>query len=127
MDVHFKDELALVPDLRHRLRQLRWFRTTFRGSARDVLATYGLRFEIDEARLTKTFLDWIEIMEAQKRFARLDRADFIVFAAGLVLREFIRQEPARLASDIACLNENASNANALEIVMFLPEGFLYTN
>lgn len=127
MDLRFKDELALVPDLRHRLRQLRWFRATFRNSAKDISATYGLRFEIDEAKLTRTFLDWIEIMEAQKRFAQLDRADFIVFAAGLVLRELFRQEPARLVSDVTHLNEQASSPEALEIVRFWPEGFLYTN
>jgi hypothetical protein len=127
MDLRFKDELALMPDLRHRLRQLRWFRATFRASAREVSATYGLRFEIDETKLTRAFLDWVEIMEAQKRFAQVDRADFIVFAAGLVLRELIRQEPARLVSGLDSLNEDASNAEALEIVRFWPEGFLYTN
>ena len=65
MDLRFKDELALMPDLRHRLRQLRWFRATFRASAREVSETYGLRFEIDETKLTRAFLDWVEIMEAQ--------------------------------------------------------------
>ena len=44
MDLRFKDELALVPDLRHRLRRLRWFRTTFRSSAKAVCEAYGLRF-----------------------------------------------------------------------------------
>lgn len=127
MDLRFKDELALMPDLRHRLRQLRWFRATFRASAREVSATYGLRFEIDETKLTRAFLDWVEIMEAQKRFAQVDRADFIVFAAGLVLRELIREEPARLVSGLDSLNEDASNAEMLEIVRFWPEGFLYTN
>ena len=34
MDLRFKDELALMPDLRHRLRRLRWFRMTFRSHAR---------------------------------------------------------------------------------------------
>ena len=86
MELPFRDELALMPDLRHRLRQLRWFRATFRGSAKVVSDTFGVRFEIDEAKLTRAFLDWVEIMEAQKRFAAVDRADFIVFAAGLVLR-----------------------------------------
>lgn len=126
MDLPFRNELALVPDLRHRLRQLRWFRATFRGSAKAVSEMYGLRFEIDDRKLTKAFLDWIEAMEAQKSFAEIDRADFIVFAAGLVLVELIRQEPARAIS-MTGLVETASNAGALEIIRFWPEGFLYTN
>ena len=124
MDMRFKDELASVPDLRHRLRRLRWFRTTFRNSARAVSATYGLRFEIDETKLTRAFLDWIEIMEAQKRFAEFDRADFIMFAGGLVLRELIRQQPARVVTETR-LDKDASELE--EIVRFWPEGFLYTN
>jgi len=125
MDLRFKDELALLPDLRHRLRRLRWFRTTFRSSAKAVGETYGLRFEIDETRLTRAFLDWIEMIEAQKRFARIDRADFIVFAAGLVLRELIRQEPVRVVAGMA--GEGVSDAGELKIVRFWPEGFLYTS
>ena len=127
MDLPFRHELALMPDLRHRLRQLRWFRATFRSSAKVVSETFGVRFEIDEAKLTRAFLDWIEVMEAQKRFADVDRADFIVFAAGLVLRELIRQAPAREISGLTGMIETEANAGTAEIVRFWPEGFLYTN
>ncbi|MBZ9821653.1 hypothetical protein [Mesorhizobium sp. CA4] len=127
MDLPFRHELALMPDLRHRLRQLRWFRATFRSSAKVVSETFGVRLEIDEAKLTRAFLDWIEVMEAQKRFAAIDRADFIVFAAGLVLRELIRQAPAREVSGLTEMIETEANAGTAEIVRFWPEGFLYTN
>ena len=127
MDLPFRHQLALMPDLRHRLRQLRWFRATFRSSAKVVSETFGVRFEIDEAKLTRAFLDWIEVMEAQKRFAAIDRADFIVFAAGLVLRELIRQAPAREISGLTEMIETKANAGTAEIVRFWPEGFLYTN
>ncbi|QPC85959.1 hypothetical protein GA830_03830 [Mesorhizobium sp. NBSH29] len=127
MDLRFKDELASMPDLGHRLRRLRWFNVTFRANAKAVAAAYGLRFDIDAARLTRAFLDWVEIMESEKRFAAVNRADFIVFTAGLVLRELIRQEPARatvvpLRAGVALPSEKA-----MEIVRFWPEGFLYTN
>jgi hypothetical protein len=127
MDLPFRHELALMPDLRHRLRQLRWFRATFRSSAKVISETFGVRFEIDEAKLTRAFLDWIEVMEAQKRFAAIDRADFIVFAAGLVLRELIRQAPAREVSGLTGMIETEANASTAAIVRFWPEGFLYTN
>lgn len=126
MDLRFKDELALMPDLRHRLRRLRWFRATFRANAKAVARVCGLRFDIDETALAKVFLDWVEIVEAQKDYARLDRADFVVFAAGLVLRELIRANPARLASEDAGLATERDPA-LMEIARFWPEGFLYTN
>lgn len=127
MDLRFKDELALMPDLRHRLRRLRWFRMTFRSHARLVASTYGLRFEIDDARLTRAFLDWVETMETKKAFAKVDRADFVIFAAGLVLRELIRQEPARVAERGLAPPPAGIDAEMADIVEFWPEGFLYTN
>ena len=127
MDLRFKDELALMPDLRHRLRRLRWFNATFRANAKAVSTAYGLRFEIDETRLTRAFLDWIEIVEAQKRFAEIDRADFIVFTAGLVLRELIRQDPAKAVIDDRRAEMLDAGEKTAEIVRFWPEGFLYTN
>lgn len=132
MELLFKDELALMSDLRHRLRQLRWFRATFRGSAKAISENFGVRFELNEARLTRAFLDWIEILERQKRFAAVDRADFIVFAAGLMLRELIQQAPAREVSGLiqpteTVSTETAANSRMQAIVRFWPEGFLYTN
>lgn len=126
MDLAFKNELKLMPDLRHRLRRLRWFRTTFRASARAVGERYGVAFEIDEAQLTRAFLDWVELVEPQKGFARVDRADFIIFAAGLVLRELVRRNPAR-AVDGPKPSAEGEGDPLDEIVRFWPEGFLYTN
>jgi hypothetical protein len=127
MDLRFKDELALMPDLRHRRRRLRWFRMSFRNHARLVGATFGLRFEIDDAKLTRAFLDWVETMEKRKDFARVDRADFVVFAAGLVLRELIRREPARVVARGLQPPAASVSPEMAEIVDFWPEGFLYTN
>lgn len=127
MDLRFKDELALMPDLRHRLRRLRWFRLTFRSHARLVASTYGLRFEIDDAKLTRAFLDWVETMEKKKGFARVDRADFVIFAAGLVLRELIRQEPATVVERGLKPPPAGTDTEMADIVEFWPEGFLYTN
>lgn len=127
MDLLLKNELAQLPDLRHRLRQLRWFRATFQSSARLVGRTYGVRFEIDEKKLTKVFASWVDLVNAQKGYASIDRADFIVFAAGLVLRELVRQQPAKLVEISETRQAQAESDEKLDIVRFWPEGFLYTN
>ncbi len=126
MDMRFKMELASMPDLRHRLRRLRWFRVTFRSHARLVASIYGLRFEIDDIKLAQAFLDWVEAMEARKDFARVDRGDFVIFAAGLVLRELIRRAPARVI-ERGLQQAEGVDPEMAEIVAFWPEGFLYTN
>ncbi|MBX3584923.1 MAG: hypothetical protein KF810_23850 [Rhizobiaceae bacterium] len=127
MDLRFKEELALMPDLRHRMRRLRWFRMSFRNHAKLVGSTFGFRFDIDDARLTRAFLDWVETMEKRKDFAKIDRADFVVYAAGLALRELIRQGPAIVGEQNLPSAEANITAGAMEIVRFWPEGFLYTN
>ncbi|MBN9044090.1 MAG: hypothetical protein J0H18_00290 [Rhizobiales bacterium] len=125
MDLLLKDQMASMPDLRRRLRQLRWFRATFRKHAALLHGIYGVRYEIDEGRLTEAFLNWVELVEQNRRFARVDRKDFIVFAAGLVLRELIRLSPVR----VVCPPRSGEGGKAPlnEIVAFWPEGFLYTN
>ncbi len=74
----------------HRLRRLRW------PVPHDVLAApcalgrlgrHGLRFEIDDAKADPWhFLDCVEAMEDEEDLAKIDRPDFVIFAAGLVLR-----------------------------------------
>ncbi|GAB1583091.1 hypothetical protein [Phyllobacterium phragmitis] len=125
MKILLKNELVSVPDLRHRLRQLRWFRASFRTNARLVTENYGAPFEIDEKKLTRAFLGWVETINAQKGYAGIDRKDFIVFAAGLVLCELIREQPAKALP--RRIGARPADTSMREIVDFWPEGFLYTN
>ncbi len=125
MSFIFKDELVRVPDLRHRLRQLRWFRMAFRKNAALITQHFGYHFLIDDTKLTRAFLNWIETVELQKSYADIDRKDFIVFAAGIALKELIAEPPAKLTGKAG--DDAFSQPEMREIVAFWPEGFLYTN
>ncbi|MEP7454588.1 hypothetical protein [Phyllobacterium sp. SB3] len=125
MNFIFKDELVLMPDLRHRLRQLRWFRMAFRKNAALITGHYGYQFSIDDRKLTRAFLNWIETVELQKSYADIDRKDFIVFAAGMALKELIAESPVETTGKSG--DDTLSQPEMREIVAFWPEGFLYTN
>ncbi len=125
MDLLLREQMASMPDLRHRLRQLRWFRATFRKHAGLLHELYGVEYDIDEKKLTEAFLNWVELVNQNKRFAKVDRKDFITFAAGLVLRELILLSPAKVVSSPK--HATGDSARLYEIVSFWPEGFLYTN
>ncbi|UXO85401.1 hypothetical protein [Brucella intermedia] len=125
MDLLLREQMASMPDLRHRLRQLRWFRATFRKHASLLHELYGVEYDIDEKKLTEAFLNWVELVDQNKRFAKVDRKDFITFAAGLVLRELIRLSPAKVTSPP--IQADGDAGRLYEIVRFWPEGFLYTN
>jgi hypothetical protein len=122
MDLELTDELKGVPDLRHQVRHLRWFKSSFRRDAELVARHHGVALTIDDRRLTEAFLNWIEAFNRQKSYAALDRRDFTLFAAGLLLREFLRCRPVTAAAA-----GSASSGDADQITRFWPEGFLYTN
>ena len=93
MDLSLQQELLATPDLRHRVRQLRYFRTSFHRCADLVTAHAGYGFAISDARLTAAFLNWAEIFDAQKNYSTIDRRDFAAFASGLLLQELLRERP----------------------------------
>lgn len=127
MDLELLDQAEGVADIRHRVRQLRWFKTTFKQHARLIAQRYGLGYDIDDARLTEAYLNWTEVFSENVGFSDLDRRDFITFAAGLLVRELLRSKPARATeaaiTEVSGVTEDAT----LPIACAWPEGFLYTN
>lgn len=125
MELDLSHDFAVVPDLRHQVRRLRWFKNSFRRDAELVAGHHGVDLKIDDRRLTEAFVNWIEAFNRQKPYASLDRRDFTLFAAGLLLREFIKTRPASAHLRDAVLTQR-SPGNEGSIVSFWPEGFLYT-
>lgn len=125
MDLAAKDELAAIPDLRHRLRQLRWFTTAFRNNATLINDHFGFSYRIDESLLNQVFFDWIAEISKQDASASADRADYVVYVAGLALRELVRVNPVTLASEGTAAA--GADESTVQLIRFWPEGFLYTN
>ncbi len=125
MDLELLNQAEDVTDIRHRVRQLRWFKTTFKQHARLIAGRYGASFEIDDGRLTEAFLNWAEAFSKDLGYSDLDRRDFITFAAGLLVRELLRSAPATatVIEGEAPLPGDATGS----IARSWPEGFLYTN
>jgi hypothetical protein len=126
MDIILRDELIAVPDLRHEVRRLRWFREAFRRIGEKIAAENGLAVAIDTPVLTECFLNWIDRFSGQKSLAALDRRDFAAFAAGLLLKELLRTRPIRLRR-LEGSGPAVTKGPSAAIVDFWPEGFLYTS
>jgi hypothetical protein len=105
-------------DLRHRLRQLRWFKKSFRHDATLISKRYGVPIEVDESRLAGAFLNWAEVFGAQRAYSAANRRDFVFLAAGLLLRELSRSRPVRT------LDEWAGPPSKTQT---WPEDFIYAN
>lgn len=127
MDLELLKQAEGVADIRHRVRQLRWFKTTFKQHARLIGGRYGVAYEIDDGRLTEAFLNWAENFSQNLSFSDLDRRDFMTFAAGLLVRELLRSAPARAVEPPADILPNGPADATGPIARSWPEGFLYTN
>ena len=125
MDLSPKDRLVEIPQLRKRLRQLRWYVLAFRSNADLIAAHLGITFEIDERLLNQTFFDWVSAILPIEHSKELDRADRIVFMGGLALRELLRTRPAKVIGEVP--RAAPSDDPNSQIAHFWPEGFLYTN
>lgn len=93
MKLPLVSELHGQTDLRHRMRDLRFFETTFRRNATLTLSRTGLRAKTDQGRLRSCFLAWLEAFYATHPFAAIDRFDFICFSAGGMLAQLLRYDP----------------------------------
>lgn len=80
-------------DLRHRIRDLRFFEDSFRKNLLMTLPEGAFRSKTDQARLRSSFLAWLETFQSNRHLAKIDRKDFICFSAGSMLAELFRHEP----------------------------------
>jgi hypothetical protein len=118
--------LEQVHDLRHVVRRLTWFQHYFKKEADELGKRHNCAFAINDRRLGEAFLSWANVFERDRSDARLDRADFAIFSAGLMLRELLRAEPAA-AKATAGIKECIPADPLAAICEFWPEGFLYAN
>lgn len=126
MDLSLQQELVLIPDVRHQVRHLKWFRVSFRRCADLVTKHFGPQFDIDDARLAAAFLNWAERFEQQRGYSQLEPRDFAVFASGLLLQELLREKPVEIKP--APAGRAAGVPLSLDAVVdFWPTGFLATS
>jgi hypothetical protein len=118
--------LDQVPDLRHRVRRLHWFRDSFKRKAKAIGGRYGVSFTIDDRVLVEAFFEWASAFERERPGSHRNRRDFAIFSGGLMLRELLRAAPARSAT-----TRNAGDCIPADpmaaICEFWPEGFLYAH
>jgi hypothetical protein len=111
-------ELEHGQPVRKAVRRLRGFRASFEEQVRSTSARTGIRYAIDSEKLTASFMGWLEAFEAQKPSQETDKAAYVGFAAGLMLRSLITHNPVRVLG----LPEKADSADP---AYFWPEGHLY--
>lgn len=98
--------------------RLRWFVNAFESQVAQSSADTGNEYQIDYDRLPAIFMSWLSAFNAQKPAETEGRPAYVSFAAGLMLKELVEQNPLKLVS-------MPEDADADKPAYFWPEGFAY--
>jgi hypothetical protein len=81
----------------------------------------GLPARFDEAVASRVFLNWIDALMAQKVYSDVNRRDYIMFGAGILLKTLIEERSIRLM-----LTSRPTSAGA-SLATIWPDGYLATS
>lgn len=88
-----KTEVSKVGDLSHEARRFRTILWSFEKNIELLFQGTGLAAEVDHAALAQAFSRWRQAFDQTKHLAGIDRQDFTIFAAGMMLKELLAARP----------------------------------
>ena len=112
------ESLSTEQPVRKSAQRLRWFVGAFESQVAKTSYETGNRFSVDTVALADVFANWIKAFETQKPERQEDKAAYVGFAAGLMLKALIRGKPVKVLS-------KPDNADETNPAYFWPEGYLY--
>jgi hypothetical protein len=122
MRAPLKQELSTHNDLAHEARRFRNVLQSFERNLDLVFKNSGLSPHVDHAALATAFAKWRERFDATKHLATINRHDFVIYAAGLMLKELISEKPLQALPDTSIPKEIGDHTLAR-----WPEGYAYTS
>ena len=88
-----KTEVLKVGDLSHEARRFRTILWSFEKNIELLFKGTGLAAEVDHAALAEAFSRWRQAFDQSKHLADINRQDFTLFAAGMMLKELLSARP----------------------------------
>jgi hypothetical protein len=118
-----KSEILSVGDLSHEARRFRTILWSFERNMELLFKDTGLKAEVDQVALAEAFSRWRQAFDHSKYLASRDRRDFVIYAAGLMLKELIVSGPLKaVQGDVAELPAQMDHR-----LKRWPEGYAYTS
>ncbi len=110
-------------DLAHDLRRFRSVLKSFERNLELLFKGTAVVAEVDHAALATAFANWRQRFDESKHLADTDRHDFVIFAAGLMLKELVAAKPLKAITPAAGLLPALAN----HALGRWPEGYAYTS
>jgi hypothetical protein len=122
MRTPLKTEMAGKTDLTHEARRFRTILQSFERNLDLLFKDSGLSPHVDHAALAQAFAKWRERFDATKHLADGNRYDFVIYAAGLMLKELVDAKPLQ-----ALPTPEAPAVPKDHVLSRWPEGYAYTS
>lgn len=121
-----KSEVLKVDDLSHEARRFRTILWSFEKNLDLLFKDTGLAAEVNHERLAEAFSRWRQAFDQTKHLADIDRQDFVIYAAGMMLKELMMARPitAIMPADVGLHDVPSTIDHRL---MRWPEGYAYTS
>ncbi len=117
-----KSEILKVDDLSHEVRRFRTVLWSFERNMDLLFKSTGLVAVVNHEALAEAFSRWRKAFDISKHMADVDRRDFVIYAAGLMLKELI------VAAPLSAREDDAQNAGEVDQrLKRWPEGYAYTS
>ncbi len=119
-----KTEVLKVDDLSHEARRFRTIVWSFQRNLDLLFKGTGLTAKVDHAALAEAFARWRQKFDQSKHLAGVNRNDYVIYAAGLMLRELIVAAPLKAGKE----EELPSLPGGIDHPLARwPEGYAYTS
>lgn len=110
-------------DLSHEFRRFRAILKSFERNLELLFKGTAVVTEVDHAALATAFANWRQRFDESKYLAETNRHDFVIFAAGLMLKELVEAKPLKAipapSGTVPALANHALGR--------WPEGYAYTS
>lgn len=121
-----KPELFESTDLAHEARRFRTILKSFERNLELLFRDTRLAPHVDHAALAVAFANWRQRFDATKHLANIDRRDFTIYSAGLMLKELIAAAPLQTVPRSETLPA-VVQTHAEHALASWPEGYAYTS
>jgi hypothetical protein len=122
MRTPIQTEMQAKTDLTHEARRFRTILQSFERNLDLLFRGSGLSPHVDHAALATAFAKWRQRFDATKHLAEINRRDFVVYAAGLMLKELVEAKPLQ-----AMPSDDTPVGLQDHVLARWPEGYAYTS
>jgi hypothetical protein len=120
-------EMGAIRNLSHDAQRFRTILKSFERNAELVFQGSGHAHVVDHTALAHAFAQWRKVFDQTKGLADTNRRDYVIYAAGLMMKELTTAKPIKLSQQSDSTPANLPALNNAKHLERWPEGYAYAS